>query len=236
MSNIWRELQMVVEHRITTLIAFASISLFGNLFILLRMYYDSPESKVVFFIVNVVPFELFIFIEGNLFLSKYVQMQMESSFFQVHFWAFLWFVWFFLFWVFLPPLSIIWLFLYNDIENTSANRKISFIGNWVLAILSIVFFLTTVGLTRFFSSDSWTDFGRWMYLIYAVWWIYVILFICFRRYIKYLNYIQLSTAFVLIIYISKNYGILSLNCSFMSPLSYFDTIKSSLYIMGAIDN
>jgi hypothetical protein len=68
MTSFSDELKIVVEHKISTLAAFASISFYANMFIVITMIQDNPEHKFTFLLVNLVPFETLIFMEGNLFL------------------------------------------------------------------------------------------------------------------------------------------------------------------------
>lgn len=204
MVKITKELKMIIEHRITTLLAFASISLYANIFIFIRMAKDNPSNKMTFFLINIAPFELFIFIEGNLFLAKYVQTQKDESVLKAHFWAFLCCTWYILFWVFLPPLSLLFLWFYNDIDRITQRRRLHKVVNAVLVIASIITFLCTVTLTRVLSYEKWSGHGMFFYALYIWWWIYTILFIAFRPYIKYLNYVQFSTFVVILLYLSKS--------------------------------
>ena len=82
------ELKIVVEHQISTLISFASISLYGNVFLILKMAEEDPNDRLLFTLINILPFEIFIFIEGNMFLSKYIQSSdSELKIFKGNFWA-----------------------------------------------------------------------------------------------------------------------------------------------------
>lgn len=179
MDNLKEELKVIIEHRMTTLAAFASISLYANIFIIISMISDNPENKWVYMLVNIVPLEFFIFIEGNLFLTKYIQNQSDASILRGHFWAFICGAWWLLFWVFLPPLSIIFMCWYNDWDTLARRTKASKIVNIVLIITSIITFFSTVTVTRFLSSSEWTKVGIIWYLLYVACWVYIILFISF---------------------------------------------------------
>jgi len=67
-----QEIKHIVEHKITTLISFASVSLYANIFCLFKMLDTDSEDRFYFFLINILPFETFIFIEGNVFLAKYI--------------------------------------------------------------------------------------------------------------------------------------------------------------------
>lgn len=147
--------------------------------------------------VNIIPFEIFVFIEGNLFLAKYVTKDGGQSFFKTHIWAYVCLAWFLMFWVFLPPLSLMFLCIYPKITETKVLKGIM-IG------IGIIMMLTTIILTRMtvLYEDPYNP-NNILYLLYVSCWIYIILLIAFRKYIKYLNYLQLSTVFIVIGYLSK---------------------------------
>ncbi|CAI2370565.1 unnamed protein product [Moneuplotes crassus] len=196
------EIRVVVEHRITSLCAFASVSLYANILCIVKLMEDSPEDKLLFILINIIPFEIFIFIEGNIFFSKLIHEENLKQFTQGSFLLKICIVWVAFFCVFLPPLSLCFLCCYHDIS-TIPQKVTNRVLKPIMAILAFICMITTVIVTGMFMEVGHLErLDRVFYFFYVLCWIYVIFFIITRHknIEKYVNYVMLSTLLVLVVY------------------------------------